>query len=111
MKSVSDDEAVRDILCAIIRMAVEDYRYCSGKGYVSAGEHNKESTQGMYLVGLNIRTGDIPNLNWYLWGGGLHMTIDIGDLPIKPSSILARLEPEDWKEILKDKCPSCDPND
>lgn len=111
MKSVSDDEAIRDLMCAIIRMAVEDYRYCAAKGYIVEGEHVKEATRNMYLVGLNIRTGEIPSIIWFLWGGGLHMITDTASLPIRPSSILARLEPRKWKEILRDKCPACDPGD
>ena len=111
MRPISTEESVRALFCSLIKIAVEDYRYCVDRKYIQNGEIIPGSTGGRYLLGLNLRASDLPAIISFLWGGGLHKVIDMSSLAIRPSRILARLEPENWRAILKSKCPTCDTDD
>ena len=108
MKSISADESVQTLLCGIIKIAVEDYRYCSGRGYIRDGKIIPEAIKDSYLIGLNLRASDLPALVGFFWKGGLHTTIEAAGIPMRPSRVLAKLEPDNWMVLLKENYPDCD---
>ena len=111
MKPITNEESVQTLMCSVIKLAVEDYRYCVSRGYISGGEIIASSVRGKYLIGLNLRSSDLPALLQFIWCGGLHKACDAARLSLPPSRILSALEPEKWKELLKERCPSCDTGD
>jgi|2_EtaG_2_1085320.scaffolds.fasta_scaffold134247_2 hypothetical protein len=109
-KRLSPEQSVKELLCAIIRMAVEDYQYCCERGYIVRGKASMDTIRNKYLVGLNLTAMDVPILSDFFWKGGLHRLITDTNLDLSPSRILSLLEP-DWKEILNEQCPECDTSD
>ncbi len=111
MKAISTEESISAFFCSTIKLAVEDYRYCVMRGYIKDGKIIPEAIKSNYLIGLNLRASDLPALVNFFWGGGLHTIIEITGIPVRPSRILAKLEPDNWAALLKSSCPTCDTGD
>lgn len=93
-------DAYKGLVCGVIKMAVDDYTYCTEHDFIVDGQPNAELLKGRYLIGINLAACDVPILSDFFWTGTLHKLMSDSDIRIHPTRILSRIEPGRWNEYL-----------
>ena len=73
-----DEYAVRKLLCAVIEMAVEDYRLCVDKGIIQEQELNRRSSLNYDLPKTIENISEIKSILTFFFEGGLDRVIEAG---------------------------------
>ena len=75
-----DEYAVKMLLCAVIKTAVEDYNLCRTRGFIVLGEVPGHSTLKKHLPKTLENLSEIKSLLTFFFTGGLETLIDAGNL-------------------------------
>lgn len=84
-----DEYAVRKLLCAVIEMAVDDYRLCVDKGIIQEQELNRCSSLNYDLPKTIENLSEIKSILTFFFEGGLDRMIEAGCLKDETGKLIS----------------------